>query len=205
MFNKYRVTIFSSIIGAVIGYFVFHPYTMFVSYIIHSHQSGEIYWNWKNLFDIFQLNFKPSMFPMTAAFVLFGGIIGLLTGVMVNRKKRSHAIAQENEKKKVALETLKRLMVTLSHYLLNANVVIGGEVRHSRKIVVDKDALASIEVIEKQAKKIDAVISALRKVTEIKTADYTTEGRGLMIDITKEIEDHLNSQERHQSRNNQSS
>jgi delta-aminolevulinic acid dehydratase/porphobilinogen synthase len=82
-------------------------------------------------------------------------------------------------------------MVTLSHYLLNANVVIGGEVRHSRKSELTEDVLASLEVIEQQAKKIDSVIQALRKITAIKTANYTSEGHDLMIDITEEIDEQL--------------
>jgi predicted histidine transporter YuiF (NhaC family) len=205
MLEKYRAHIFSSITGAVIGYFVFHPYTMTMSYLMRVYEGGEIYWNWRNLFDIFLMNFKPSMLPMASAFAFFGCIIGLLTGVIVERKKSSYELAHENEKKKVALETLRRLMVTLSHYLLNANVVIGGEVRRARKIVTDKGTLASLEVLEKEAKKIDSVIRALRQVTEIKTANYTSEGHGLMIDITKEIEEQLKSNGSVSSGNNESS
>lgn len=105
-----------------------------------------------------------------------------------------HDIALENEKNQIALETLQRLMVTLSHYLLNANVVIGGEVRHSRKTATSEDSLTSLEVMEQEAKKIDSVIQALRKITTIRTANYTSGGRDLMIDITEEIEKQLKSQ-----------
>ena len=203
MRNKYRLHIISSIIGAMVGYFVFHPYTMLMSYVIHLHEGGDIHWNWENLSDTFITNFQPSMFPMAAAFALLGSIIGLMTGIVINRKKMLFAIALENEKNQIALETLKRLMVTLSHYLLNANVIIGGEVRHYRKIVSDKDALSSLEVIKEQARKIDSVISALRKITEIKTADYTPNGHDLMIDITREIDEQLESQVNRSSRNNE--
>ncbi|MBI5099809.1 MAG: hypothetical protein HZB30_11285 [Nitrospirae bacterium] len=48
-----------------------------------------------------------------------------------------------------------------------------------------------ILVISEQAKKIDAVMSALKRITEIKTAKYTAEGYALMIDISKEIEELL--------------
>jgi hypothetical protein len=126
MFNRYRLHIFSLIIGGMVGYFVFHPYTMLMSYVMHMHHGGEIHWNLKNLYEIFLSNFKFSMLPMAIAFVLLGGIIGLLTSIIVDRKRHLYAITLENEKRQVALETLKRLMVTLSHYLLNANVVIGG-------------------------------------------------------------------------------
>ncbi len=59
---------------------------------------------------------------MAVDFALFGGIIGLLIGIVMDRKKKLYAVELQNEKKKVALETLKTLMITLSHYLLNANV-----------------------------------------------------------------------------------
>ncbi|MHC4183806.1 MAG: hypothetical protein ACYSR0_10710 [Planctomycetota bacterium] len=192
MFNKYRIHMFPLIIGVIVGYFVFHPYNMLMSYVIHIYHGGEIHWNLKDLYLIFLSNFEFSMLPMAIAFALLGGIISLLTSIIVDRKRHLYALTLENEKRQVALETLKRLMVTLSHYLLNANVVIGGKARHSRKIVTDKDVLASLDVIEEQAKKIDSVISVLKKVTKIKTSDYTPKGHDLMIDISKEIEEQLN-------------
>ena len=81
--------------------------------------------------------------------------------------------------------------MTLSHHLLNANMIIGGKVRHSRKVVINEDILTDLTVIEEQGRKIYAVIKSLREAIEIKTADYTTSGEVKMIDIEKEIEDHL--------------
>lgn len=202
MFGKYRLHIISSLTGAVVGYFVIHPYTMAASYIMNIHSGAEIHWNWHNVFEIVLANFKPPMIPMTVAFTLFGSVIGLLIGMILKRKKYLHNIAHENEKKQVAIETLQRLMITLSHYLLNANVVIGGEVRHSRKTATNEDSLASLKVIEQEAKKIDSVVRALRKITTIRTANYTSEGHDLMIDITEEIEEQLHKLGSPASKNN---
>jgi hypothetical protein len=155
MFNRYRLHIFSLIIGGMVGYFVFHPYTMLMSYVMHMHHGGEIHWNLKNLYEIFLSNFKFSMLPMAIAFVLLGGIIGLLTSIIVDRKRHLYAITLENEKRQVALETLKRLMVTLSHYLLNANVVIGGntEIKTSDYTPKGHDLMIDIsKEIEQQLK-----------------------------------------------------
>ena len=80
---------------------------------------------------------------------------------MMDRLQKAFKAEYENERKKVAIETLKRLMVTLSHYLLNANMIIGGEVRHAQKLKSNKDTLISLESIMEQAKKIDAVINSL--------------------------------------------
>ena len=84
-------------------------------------------------------------------------------------------------------------MVTLSHYLLNANTVIGGMARRSRQN--EANVQASLDIIEEETKKIDAVIRSLKEITEIRTADYTTTGKDLMIDIAKNIEEHLKKSE----------
>jgi len=54
--------------------------------------------------------------------------------------------------------------------------------------VSDQDVISSLAVIEEQGRKIDSVINALKRVTDIKTADYTADGNIEMIDITKELE-----------------
>ncbi len=82
-------------------------------------------------------------------------------------------------------------MVTLSHYLLNANMVIGGKARRCQKKGGTSDILPDLKVIEEQARKIDAVIKALREITEVKTDIYSTGGAAKMIDITQQIEARL--------------
>jgi len=90
-----------------------------------------------------------------------------------------------------AVETLRRLMITLSHHLLNANTVIGATAHRSKRHATDAGLIESLDLISEEAAKIDAVIGALKKITEIKTADYTSGGKDLMIDISKEIEENL--------------
>lgn len=124
---------------------------------------------------------------MGIAFAILGGFTGLLIAVIIEKQKQLYVLKLENEKKKAALETLQELMITLSHYLLNANMVIGGMVRRCKRTMSNEDILYSLEIIAEQTKKIDAVMSALKRITEIKTAKYTAEGHALMIDISKEI------------------
>ena len=191
MMRKYRSQIIFTLIGIVAGYLMFHPYTMLVGFLMNNHpgKTGSLYMNERSIFTLIRAAFEPAMLPMAVSFSLFGGITGLLIGIIADRRNRLYAAELENEKKKAALETLNRLMVTLSHYLLNANTVIGGMVRRSRR---DEAAVqASLDIIEEEAKKIDAVIRSLKEITEIRTADYTTSGKDLMIDIVKNIEEHL--------------
>jgi hypothetical protein len=64
--------------------------------------------------------FHPMMLPIVVSFALFGGTIGFLIGILIDRKNRLVSAEHENEKKKIALDTLKEVMVTLAHHLLNA-------------------------------------------------------------------------------------
>jgi len=189
--QKFRSQIVFTSTGFVVGYLLFHPYTMLVSYLMSNHfdKTGSIYMDRRNVFTLIRATFEPAMFPMAVSFALFGGLTGLLIGIITDRRQRLFAAELENQKKKAALETLHRLMVTLSHYLLNANTVIGGMVRKGRRN--EANVQGSLDVIEEEAKKIDAVIRSLKEITEIKTADYTTSGKDLMIDITKNIEERL--------------
>ncbi|MBI5055368.1 MAG: hypothetical protein HZB61_01940 [Nitrospirae bacterium] len=161
-------------IGALAGYAVVHPYTMLVYSLTGFAHSG------MHLKDIF-FSFDREMLPMGVAFTVLGGFIGILIAVVIEKQRQLYTVIFENEKKKI----------TLSHYLLNANMVIGGMVRRCQRIQTNEDSQCSLEAIAEQAKKIDAVISALKRLTEIKTAKYTAEGHALMIDISKEIEELL--------------
>lgn len=189
--KRYRLQILLSLIGALCGFLLLHPYTMLVYTLIHIHQNRTLHFHWKELLPKALSTFDPIMLPMAFSFALFGGAIGFLTGMLVNRNRKLAAIEQENREKKIAIDTLKEVMVTLSHYLLNANMIIGGKVRHCRKRTSDGDVLEALGVIEEQGRKIDAVISALRESTEIKVAEYTTDGSVKMIDLSREIEDRI--------------
>jgi len=195
MFRKYTVHITFLIAGAIIGFLVFHPYTMFVYSLVDmpGHEGQTVPLRWDNLFTIARTTFAPTMLPMAISFVFLSGIIGILIGILIEKKRRL-------DQKRIALETLNRLMVTLSHYLLNANTIIGGMAGRCKRTTPDKDILCS-DVIVEQAKKIDAVIKALKGLTEIKTADYTTKGKALMIDVASEIEARLNKAEEKGLRN----
>lgn len=179
--------------GAVAGYLVFHPYLM-IAYTLGHMEGGAgslFHGQWKSLFDVSLSAFGPFMLPMGISFALFGALAGFLVGVIVDKRRRLYALEIENEKKKAALETFHQLLVTVSHYLLNANTIIGGMVRHCRRIESNCDVLSSLETIEQQARKIDAVVAALRRVKELRAAQYTSAERTLMIDIAQELEAEL--------------
>jgi predicted histidine transporter YuiF (NhaC family) len=191
MLRKYRIQLIFSAVGMIIGYLVIHPYAMVVYALLHLHQNESFHFHWQDLSADALSSFHPMMLPMALAFAFLGGIIGLLSGILVDRKKKLYAAQHENDKKKVALETIENLMVTLSHHLLNANTIIGGAVRQCRRLEPGQDTLTSLAIIEEQGRKIDTAIKALGKIAEIKTADYTSNGGIQIIDIAQELEEEL--------------
>jgi signal transduction histidine kinase len=181
---EYRRHIASSLIFAAIGYVAAHPVTIFVYTLTHEYERETL----QAQRELVQLAYQPMMLLLSVAFLLAGGFAGLLLGITTDRRRR---LRELERRRKVALETLHELMVTLSHYLLNANAVIGGMAKRSKRIELSKEVIESLSVIEAQARKIDAVIRALRKITELKTCTYTAQGETLMMDIVKDIEEEL--------------
>ena len=179
------------ILGAGAGHLLVHPYAMVSYSLMDMHREGHLTIHMDHVLSAARSIFDPVMLPMTISFSLLCGVAAVLMGVVRDKKRKLQKAAIENERKKASLDTLHRLMVTLSHYLLNANTVIGGTVRHCKKHDSDEEVAASLRVIEDEAHKIDAVIAALRKITDIKTADYTSEGHDLVLDIAKELEEIL--------------
>jgi len=192
LLKKHRLEGACTIAGIFLGYLVIHPFSGIVYTLMHQHQSKDFHLHWQNLISTGALEaFKPVMLPMAVAFATLGGVIGLLAGIIAARREKLRQVELAREEKKIALATMKKLMVTLSNYLLNANIIIGGKVRYIRRRVLDQDVITALSVIEGQGRKIDSVIDALKKVTEIKTTDYTADGTIAMIDISKELEEQL--------------
>ena len=124
------------------------------------------------------------------------GICRDITERMEMEKRQLRMVELEKENKTIALETLHQLMVTLSHYLLNSDTIIGGMVRRCERLDCKEEIHCSLQVIEEQAKKIEIVIKALKQLSRVKTAPYAGQSDTLMIDVAKEIDEGLrNAQE----------
>lgn len=106
-------------------------------------------------------------------------------------KQTLRLVELESERKTIALSTLRQLMATLSHYLLNANAIIGGMARRCSRAASDEEKRVSLEAIREQTGRTEGVIAALKRMAEIRTTEYTPESHTLMIDLTREIEETL--------------
>ncbi|MCJ7602057.1 MAG: hypothetical protein MUO63_11235 [Desulfobulbaceae bacterium] len=189
VFREYRSAILYFFVGALAGFFIFHPYTMAVYWFTHSHVGSM-----PSFQDLFSIT-DPSMTLMSVAFALFGSFVGFFAGLTLDKQRKLYASELESVRKQVALETLQTLMVTLSHYLLNSNTVIGGMAKRCRNYKTREEMLNALSLIEAGSAKIEAVVMALRRLTAVKTTHYTSEGESMMVDISREIHDLVRSQE----------
>lgn len=177
-------------LGCLAGFALLHPYIMFLASIgaIPGHFS--IDWGLDTM-----LALDVSMLPMAAPLSLLGGACGFLAGMFLNHAQKIQQLLLTQERDAAALETVKALTATLSHYLLNANMIIGGQIRHCRRLLPALEVMESLNVIEEQGKVIDAAVGSLRDVAKIVVLkDFP--GQIPMIDLAGELEKRLHNIER---------
>jgi signal transduction histidine kinase len=183
--RKYRVPLIYAFVCAALGYLIAHPVAMLIYTFMHQYEREMLQLQREISHGAAQSTYQPVMLPTVLLFLFAGALVGLLLGVAADRRRRRR---EEEERRKVAAETLHQLTVTLSHYLLNANTIIGGMARHMKRIEPGSEVARSLSVVEDQAKRIEAVLRILSKITEIKTCAYMAQGETRIIDIADEVE-----------------
>jgi len=127
------------------------------------------------------------MVPMGLPFALLGALVGLLLGFFLEARSRRF----EMEKRLLAVETLRQLMVTLAHHLLNAVQGIGGFASLAIRKEKDEDKRRPLEIIKREAIRIEATVKALQSLESVSTERYTKSSETLMIDIRKELQERI--------------
>lgn len=180
-----RVTIFTAV-GAALGFFVFHPYTMLVygAYNMpHAHEPGPWYGHaMMHIVDALG-TFRPDMLHMGLPYVVMGGVTGALYGLWLNGRIRW----EEERLRACAIDTLKQLMVTLSHYLLNAVTIIGGNAARAMRGTGEPEMRERLATIRKEAEGIEAVVKSLQAAQAVVAESYTRDSETKIIDITEEL------------------
>lgn len=182
----HRTAFLSTAGGAALGYFLLHPYTMFV-YGLHGRHAARQTVNLSHLLRDASSAFDASMLPMGIPFAILGGISGLLFGLWLEMKRRRFDI----EKRLLAVETLRQLMVTLAHHLLNAVQGIGGFASRAIRKEQDEEIRRHLEIIRKEGKRIEAVVKSLQALESVVWIRYIGGSETVMIDIGKELEERL--------------
>jgi signal transduction histidine kinase len=176
-----------SFAGGFAGYLLLHPYTMLVYGIYGHHGPASGGMDLRRLLEEVTAAFRLDMLPMGFPFALIGALIGLLLGFCLEARSRRF----ETEKRLLAVDTLRQLMVTLAHHLLNAVQGIGGFAGLALRKETDEDKRRPLEIIKKESIKIEAVVKALQSLESVTTERYTKSSETLMIDIRKELQERM--------------
>ncbi len=187
--SNYRGIVWPTLVGMAIGFFVIQPLIVLVYNLAPETRFAfkDIAF-WKRWLD--WATASTSIF-MGLAFSLFAGLTGLCFGAWLQQRDRFIAAQMESARRLAALETLQELMVTLAHYIRNANTVIGGFSDHLRRHISDQKHQDHLQLIHQASQDIEAVMDSLQNLTQISATKYITSGSAQMIDLKKELEERL--------------
>jgi signal transduction histidine kinase len=180
----------SFVIGAVIGYLILRPYTVFVYILFNYMETGEIGLH-SQIYIEGPRAFKFFMLLTSVSFVIFGGLSGFIFGKWYDRKQTHIQEQIEHEKKGAALETLKELNVTLSHYILNSSAIIKGFAQRGNRRADNEKMREYFSIIEEEVDKTIAVMKGLEVLKEIESVKYVESGTEMMIDLKRQINEQL--------------
>ncbi len=187
--SYYRRIIWPALVGIGAGFLIIQP---LIVLIYNLAPQTEIAFHklsfWKRLLD---MTLDPTSIFMGLAFAVLGGITGLFFGSWLYHRDCLFAEKLESQQRLAALETLKNLMVTLAHYIRNANMVIGGFSNLLARNATDPQMEEQLHLIHRASQEIEAVIDSLQQLTEITTAQYMASGTARMIDLKKELDERL--------------
>ncbi|MDI6854089.1 MAG: hypothetical protein QME75_10870 [Deltaproteobacteria bacterium] len=140
---------------------------------------------------LLEMTLNSTSFFMGLTYAILGGLIGHFFGAWLNQRDRLTAERTESARRLAALETLKELMVTLAHYIRNANLIIGGFSDHMLRHSPDPKQEEHLRHIHQASREIAAVIDSLQNLTEISATQYTADGSARMIDLKEELDERL--------------
>jgi signal transduction histidine kinase len=184
-----RRIMWPTLAGSVVGFFVIQPLVVLVYNLApETRLAFHDLSFWKRLLE---MSLSHTSLFMGVAFAVFSGATGLCFGSWLYHKERLVAEKLESARRLAALQTTKDLMVTLAHYLRNANLVIGGFSHRLAHRVGDPKQQEQLRLIHQASLEIAAVIDSLQDLTEISTTQYIDSGAARMIDLKQELEKRL--------------
>lgn len=185
----------TSLAGAVVGLAALYPYVLLSYLFMHPGSAHPALFGGRpglpTLFRQAEEAFHQHWPLMHVSFALFGLLAGTLFGLFLRQRRRTEAEMIERAHREAALETLRQLMVTLSHYLLNIAAVVGGHAQRSLRRDPEGTQREAMAAIAKKAQEMEAVVASLQSLTAVATELYTGGGEDRMIDIRRELEEKL--------------
>jgi signal transduction histidine kinase len=182
--------IWGFIIGACLGFLLLRPYTILIYTLFDFIETGNIGLHGQISIEG-PKTFRFFMLLTSISFLFFGGVIGLFFGKWYERKQRHIEEQVEREKKEAAIEILRELNVTLSHYIINSSSIIRGFAQRGNRKTDNEKIKEYFSIIQEEVDKTIAVMKGLEAIKEIESIKYVQSGTTMMIDLKKQIKEQL--------------
>ena len=98
------------IIGAVIGFFIFHPLIMLFSHFMATHNVAQATTGLEDITSVILKSFSTAMLPWSLSFTVFNGIIGCFYGKFKAEKIAREELIENLQKALADVKTLSGMM-----------------------------------------------------------------------------------------------
>lgn len=185
-----RPVFWSLIAGIFLGILLLAPYLILSYSLFWFIETGEI-----GLYRPVAIEgervFRFFVLSISFSFVSFGCLIGFTFGKWYVRKQKHIEEQIEHEKKKAAIETLRELNVTLSHYIINSSSIIRGFAERGHKKSEDEKMKEYFAIIQEEADKAIAVMKGLSALKDLESIKYIESGTTMMVDLKKQLAEQM--------------
>ena len=110
MDTKRKILLWSSFTGAIIGYFLFHPLVMLLSFLMSARDHVLDMANTTSVITVLQRSFSMDMLPWSLSFALFNGVIGLYYGIIKVEKIAREELIENLQKALADVKTLSGML-----------------------------------------------------------------------------------------------
>ena len=110
MDTKRKILLWSSFTGAIIGYFLFHPLVMLLSFLMSVRDHALDMANTTSVIAVLGRSFSMDMLPWSLSFALFNGVIGLYYGIIKVEKIAREELIENLQKALADVKTLSGML-----------------------------------------------------------------------------------------------
>jgi hypothetical protein len=110
MDTKRKILLWSSFTGAIIGYFLFHPLVMLLSFLMSVRDHALDMANMTSVIAVLRRSFSMDMLPWSLSFSLFNCIIGLYYGITKVEKIAREELIENLQKALADVKTLSGML-----------------------------------------------------------------------------------------------
>jgi hypothetical protein len=96
--------------GALVGYFVFHPLVMLLSYLMATHNGPSAVSGFGDVSSVILRSFSFAMLPWSLSFTVFNGVIGLYYGTIKQANRAKEELISNLQKALAEVKTLSGLL-----------------------------------------------------------------------------------------------